>query len=191
MHWALANSEGLGRLIDNMLDLEKMACGKLEIERRPFSIRQIANDAIDTVRPLLKQADLLLVADLPDVAVNAGPDRIAQVLTNLVSNAAKYSPRCGAVWVRGEVAGADLRVQGRGIPAAKLESIFERFQQVDSSDSRDKGGTGLGLPFCRNIVGLHGGSIWAESVPGKGSTFPPERWRRTLGGSDDGANGAA
>ena len=172
---ALANSERLGRLIDNMLDLEKMASGKLEIERRPFSIRQIADDAIDTIRPLLEQADLLLVADLADVAVNVDPDRIAQVLTNLVSNAAKYSPRGGAVWVRAEVVGADLRVQvrdqGRGIPAAKLESIFERFQQVDSSDSREKGGTGLGLPICRNIVGLHGGRIWAESLPGKGSTF--------------------
>ena len=172
---ALANAERLGRLIDNMLDLEKMASGRLEIERRPFSLRQLANEAIDTVRPLLEQADLLLVADLPDVRVNVDAERVAQLLTNLVSNAAKYSPRGGALWLRAEVEGGDLRVtvrdQGRGIPAGKLESIFERFQQVDSSDSREKGGTGLGLPICRNIMQLHGGRIWAESVPGKGSTF--------------------
>jgi PAS domain S-box-containing protein len=172
---ALANAERLGRLIDNMLDLEKMASGKLEIERRPFALRQLAGEAIDTVRPLLEQADLLLVCDLPDVRVNVDPERVAQLLTNLVSNAAKYSPRGGALWLRAEVLGDELRVtvrdQGRGIPAAKLESIFERFQQVDSSDSREKGGTGLGLPICRNIMHLHGGRIWAESVPGKGSTF--------------------
>jgi signal transduction histidine kinase len=97
------------------------------------------------------------------------------VLTNLLSNAIKFSSPGGTLWVRAAAEDGALRLevrdQGRGIPAAKLESVFERFQQVDSSDSREKGGTGLGLPICRNIIALHGGRIWAESVVGRGTTI--------------------
>jgi CheY-like chemotaxis protein len=97
------------------------------------------------------------------------------VLTNLLSNAIKFSPSGTSVQVTVEPRDGEavFRVadQGRGIPHDRLESIFERFQQVDSSDSRQKGGTGLGLAICRSIVGQHGGRIWAESEPGEGSTF--------------------
>jgi light-regulated signal transduction histidine kinase (bacteriophytochrome) len=105
----------------------------------------------------------------------ADPDRIIQTLTNLLSNAIKFSPAGTTVWLTAEPQGEQLLVQvsdqGRGIPADKLESIFERFQQVDTSDAREKGGTGLGLAICRSIVQQHGGQIWAESRPGEGSTF--------------------
>ncbi|HEX8361729.1 MAG TPA: ATP-binding protein [Longimicrobium sp.] len=172
---ALSNAERLGRLIDDMLDLEKLSSGKLEIDRRPFSLREIVKETVDTVRPLFEQGDLLLVVNVPDMIACVDPGRVGQVLTNLVSNAAKFSRRGGTVWIEADDVAGDLRLRvrdhGRGIPADKLESIFERFQQVDSSDSREKGGTGLGLPICRNIVKLHGGSVWAESSPGKGSTF--------------------
>ena len=104
---ALANAERLGKLIDNMLDLEKMASGKLDIERRAFPLRTLVGEVADTVRPLLEKADLLLVAEVPDISVNVDPDRVAQVLTNLVSNAAKYSRPGGAVWTRALAEDAD------------------------------------------------------------------------------------
>jgi CheY-like chemotaxis protein len=98
-----------------------------------------------------------------------------QTLTNLISNAVKFSPLDSAVHVSAARRNGELlfqvRDEGRGIPADKLETIFERFQQVDASDSREKGGTGLGLAICRTIVEHHGGRIWAESKPGAGSTF--------------------
>ena len=103
------------------------------------------------------------------------PDRVLQTLTNLISNAVKFSAPDSVVLVGVEVraGAATFRVtdHGRGIPADKRETIFERFQQVDASDSRDKGGTGLGLAICRSIVEQHGGRIWVEETEGGGSTF--------------------
>ena len=111
-----------------------------------------------------------------------------QLLINLLSNAIKFSPSGANVWLTVESVSGEkkeekdysldiphllftVKDQGRGIPNDSLESIFERFHQLNASDSRDKGGTGLGLAICRNIVEQHGGSIWAESVLGDGSTF--------------------
>jgi signal transduction histidine kinase len=97
------------------------------------------------------------------------------VITNLLSNAVKFSPRNSTVSVlmRPDVNGVTISVvdPGRGIPADKLETVFGRFQQVDSSDARLKGGTGLGLAICRTIVHQHSGRIWAERNPVRGSTF--------------------
>jgi CheY-like chemotaxis protein len=116
--------------------------------------------------------------------VLADRDRIIQVLTNLISNAIKFSPANTTIELSLESSTGyptpseqsptilfKVKDQGRGIPADKLESIFGRFQQVNSSDSRDKGGTGLGLAICRTIVQQHDGRIWAESQPDEGSTF--------------------
>ena len=120
-------------------------------------------------------AEVRLTASAHGGNVVADADRIVQTLTNLISNAVKFSAPGTEVAVRAERQGDDVlfsvQDQGRGIPAEKLETIFERFQQVDSSDSREKGGTGLGLAICRSIVNQHGGRIWAESEPDRGSTF--------------------
>jgi signal transduction histidine kinase len=100
---------------------------------------------------------------------------VVQALSNLVGNAIKFSPPGATVRVTAERSHGEVlfRVsdQGRGIPPDKLEAIFGRFQQVDSSDARDKGGSGLGLAICRSIIQQHGGRIWAESTPREGSTF--------------------
>ena len=103
-------------------------------------------------------------------------DRIQQTITNLIGNAVKFSPRGSEIRLGAKMQGDDQVVfevedHGRGIPAEKLELIFERFEQVDASDSRAMGGTGLGLAICRAIVAEHGGRIWAESTVGEGSTF--------------------
>ena len=98
-----------------------------------------------------------------------------QTLTNLLSNAIKFSPRGATVWLKAEEQGEyilfQVKDQGRGIPQDKLESIFERFQQVDTSDARNHEGTGLGLAICRSIVQQHEGQIWVESTLGEGSKF--------------------
>jgi signal transduction histidine kinase len=125
--------------------------------------------------PVADAALVQLVQDFNQVEVVADPDRLLQVLTNLISNAVKFSPRNSAVSVltHTDTRGVTLSVidSGRGIPVDKLEVIFGRFQQVDATDSRQKGGTGLGLAICREIVQQHSGRIWAERNPVRGSTF--------------------
>jgi len=109
------------------------------------------------------------------LAVRADPDRIIQTITNLLDNAIKFSNPGTGVYLDAQSHGDRVTVrakdEGRGIPKEKLRSIFDRFSQVDASDSRAKGGTGLGLAICRKIVEQHGGRIWVESSLGVGSAF--------------------
>jgi signal transduction histidine kinase len=172
---ALANAQRLGRLVDDMLDLEKLGSGKLEIQRAPVALSSILHETADTVRPLLEPRGLMLVVEAPELTVEVDAGRIRQVLTNLVSNAIKFSPAGGTIWMTAAADEGALRLRvrdlGRGIPENKLEAIFDRFQQLDSSDSREKNGTGLGLAICRDLAAAHGGRVWAESRVGAGSTF--------------------
>ena len=125
--------------------------------------------------PMAEAAKVQLLLDSGPVQVEVDPDRLQQVMTNLLSNAIKFSPPQSQVTVSLErlLDGVTISVidNGRGIPKDKLESIFDRFQQVDASDARQKGGTGLGLAICRTIVMQHGGRIWAERNADRGSTF--------------------
>jgi signal transduction histidine kinase len=132
--------------------------------------------AADGVRALAEQVGVSVEVLPCDTQVPGDPDRLLQVLTNLLSNAIKFSrPGGGSVWLDAEPAPGELvfrvRDEGRGIPADKLETIFEPFTQVEESDARDKGGAGLGLAICRGIVTQHGGQIWAESTFGAGTTM--------------------
>jgi PAS domain S-box-containing protein len=172
---ALANSERLLRLINDILDIERMQSGRERFVFRKIQLGQIVRQAIEGVTPVADAAGVQLIRDASQVEIAADADRLLQVLTNLLSNAIKFSPRNSAVSVlmRPDPNGVTLSVvdAGRGIPADKLESIFGRFQQVDASDSRQKGGTGLGLAICRTIVHHHSGRIWAERNPVRGSSF--------------------
>jgi len=172
---AVQNTDRLIRLINDILDLERIESGKVAMETAPVDAATLAHQAAEVMQPMADRAAVALFVDAAPVRLVADADRILQVLTNLISNAVKFSPEGGRVDVRvarGEgVARFAVADRGRGIPADRLESIFERFQQVDSSDSRQKGGTGLGLAICRTIVTQHGGEIWAESTPGEGSTL--------------------
>jgi len=172
---AVANTDRLIRLINDILDLERIESGKEAMEMGPVSAADLARHAAEVMQPVAERAGVALRLRADDAALEADADRLLQVLTNLLSNAVKFSEAGNAVDLVVERAsdGAVFRVadQGRGIPPDRLESIFERFNQVDSSDSRQKGGTGLGLAICRSIVQQHGGRIWAESKAGEGSTF--------------------
>jgi PAS domain S-box-containing protein len=172
---ALSNSERLVRLINDILDLEKIQSGREPLDFRSVQIGEIVRQAIDGMQPVADSSGVQLIHDAVQVDVTADPDRLLQVLTNLLSNAIKFSPANSTVSVmlRPEDDGVTLSVidHGRGIPDDKLEVIFGRFQQVDASDSRQKGGSGLGLAICRTIVEQHTGRIWAERNPVRGSTF--------------------
>jgi len=172
---ALSNTERLIRLINDILDIERIESGRAPMEPRPLDARDLVLRCIEGLQAVADAAQVRLVEHAAPVRLLADPDRMLQTLTNLVSNAIKFSPPGQVVEIG--AAGEDgavhfsVRDRGRGIPADKLETIFGRFEQVDASDSREKGGTGLGLAISKSIVQQHGGRIWAESTPGQGSTF--------------------
>jgi signal transduction histidine kinase len=172
---AVDNTDRLVRLVGDMLDLERMQAGRAELELRRVPAAAPVQAAVQVVARLAEEAGVDLHTDVADVAVLADSDRVVQALTNLLGNAVKFSPRggCVEVVVRAGERDAEFSVRddGRGIPADKLETIFERFRQVDASDARERGGTGLGLPIAREIVERHGGSIHVESELGQGSRF--------------------
>lgn len=173
---AAQNSDRLVRLINDMLDLDRLQSGRLELAPVQVEVERVVEHSIHAVQGAATTAQVGLETRIdPGLTVWADADRVIQVLVNLLSNAIKFSPPGADVEViaedRGGQALFQVRDRGRGIPPDKLDAIFERFRQVDSSDARDKGGTGLGLAICRSIVSQHGGRVWVASEWGKGSTF--------------------
>ena len=172
---ALTNSDRLVRLINDILDLERIQSGREPLDFSNVQLAAVVKEAIEDMQPVADAAGVKLIHDATRAEISADSDRLLQVITNLLSNAVKFSPPNSTVSVmlRPGVTGVILSVidHGRGIPADKLETIFGRFQQVDASDARLKGGTGLGLAICRTIVMQHSGRIWAERNPVRGSTF--------------------
>lgn len=172
---AVENTDRLVRLINDILDIERLESGKVTIEKAPQELKSLMEQAADTMKAMADKAKVTLKTVPLEETVLADSDRILQVLTNLLSNAIKFSPPEGEVTLFGERREEDVLVAvrdvGRGIPEEKLDKIFERFGQVDASDSREKGGTGLGLPICKTIIEQHGGKLWVESTLGEGSTF--------------------
>lgn len=194
---AVDSTDRLVRLINDILDVERIESGQVSMTKYPYNISDLMTQSADTMQGMAAQMQVQLrVTPLP-VLTDVDGDRIVQTMTNLLSNAIKFSrpgdivemnahlmpqqsPSCAlatepntpslspaeapqvCIWIRD---------QGRGIPPDKIDTIFERFQQADSSDARDHEGTGLGLAICQSIVHQHGGQIWVESQPGKGSTF--------------------
>jgi signal transduction histidine kinase len=163
----------MDRLIGDLIDVASIEAGALAVRRELLDATDLVAEAVNTfqARAALGQISLTseIVQPLPPTALD--PARILQVLINLLSNALKFTPPTGKVVIRAEGVGADLRFSvsdtGPGIPAGKLETVFERFVQVDA----DRRGLGLGLYISKCIVQGHGGRIWVESTIGKGSSF--------------------
>ncbi|KAM3106635.1 ATP-binding protein [Phormidesmis sp. 146-33] len=184
---AAKNADRLVRLVNDVLELERLESSAIALEKHPCNLTNLIADVVDTLQVLAHQAGVTLCVsshdpEIQSVEVNVNSDRIIQVLTNLINNAIKFSPGGETVWINVEkisdsssilpnLLQITIKDQGCGIPGDQLEAIFERFHQVRCSDSSQKKGTGLGLAICRSIVQQHGGSIWAESIVGKGSRF--------------------
>ncbi len=176
---AVNNTDRLSRLINDILDLERIKSGRVKMAKQPCEALSLMKQAKEVMQSMADkeqvQLRLEVASDISNIPLWADPDHILQTLTNLVSNAIKFSPPASIVTLNATPNSKEIlfqiKDQGRGIPQDKLESIFERFQQVDASDSRKKGGTGLGLAICRQIVEQHDGKIWAESILGEGSCF--------------------
>jgi PAS domain S-box-containing protein len=171
---AVDNTERLVRLVNDILDLERLRAGQVALDLQVADLTDLAAKAVAAVASATTNGVRVRVSG-STVPVRVDPDRMVQVITNLVGNAIKFSAAEGVVDVHvateegeGVVRVAD---HGRGIPPELLEQIFDRFQQVDATDAREKGGTGLGLAIARSIVEQHGGRIWAESTEGVGATF--------------------
>jgi PAS domain S-box-containing protein len=166
------------RLTDDLLDVSRITRNRLELRRKPVDLSIVVHRAMESTDPLLKERRHTVTLALPSVPllVNADEGRLAQVLYNLLGNAAKYTHPGGRIHVRAMRDGADAVItvsdNGIGIAHENLQSVFEMFTQVDASLERSQGGLGIGLTLSRRIVELHGGTIEAASEgPDKGSTL--------------------
>ena len=180
---ATTNTDRLIRLINDILDLERMESGRAPLQIRRCSLHDLCQQAIETMTPMAEDHTVHLelipftsVAGSADsLFFDGDSDRILQVLTNLLSNAIKFSPAASTVRIQTDATSDSILVkvidEGRGIPADLLDSIFDRFQQVEHADARQRGGTGLGLSISRSIVQQHSGSIWAQRNLIKGTTL--------------------
>jgi two-component system sensor histidine kinase VicK len=173
---AISNSDRLIRLVNDILDLERISSGKTQLHCSLCSAEDLLRRAAGIQQTSTPKPNVRIFFAANGVTLWADSDRILQTLNNLISNAIKFSPAGSEIHLTARnlddnEALIEVRDQGRGIPADKLEHIFERFQQGDASDSRAMGGTGLGLAICRSIVSQHGGRIWATSTPDQGTTF--------------------
>lgn len=175
---AINESAGeLTALIDDLLDLARSDAGRLRINQRPTAVRPLLDRVARRMRPGLEARDQRLTVSSPAKLprIKADPERISQVLTNLLGNACKYAPQGSSVRLsaqpNGRVVKIEVADEGPGIPAEDLEHVFERFWRADSSESQSVGGTGLGLSIARSLVELHGGTIGARSEEGEGTTI--------------------
>jgi PAS domain S-box-containing protein len=195
---AIENTDRLVRLINDILDIERINSGTIDLLRKPCDASGLIANVVEEMQSVAASDQVRLETKCDPITLFADPDRIHQVLTNLVSNAIKFSEPGGTVALSAEISEGmalfHVSDQGRGIPADMLESIFERFSQVDTSDSREKGGTGLGLSICNTIIDHHGGRIWVESELDEGSVFtfvlPMEAPLADLADVDDGGASA-
>jgi PAS domain S-box-containing protein len=177
---ALTNCQRLVRLINDVLDIEKMESGQARFDLRPAPLGEIAARSVEDTRGFAEGLGVRLRLETDGSApmIRADADRIVQVSINLLSNAAKFSPPGETVVVRvatvDDKARLSVRDRGPGVPEDFRDRIFSKFAQADGSDTRQKGGTGLGLVIAREIVERHGGRLWYENMPDGGAAFHAE-----------------
>ena len=177
------------RLIDDLLDVSRIGRNKMELRRARVSLADVVENAVETARPFIEAAGHELIVSLPPepVYVDADLTRLAQVLSNLLTNSAKYTKWGGHIWLTVERSGDEVvmsvRDDGIGIPADSLPNIFDMFSQVDRSIERTTGGLGIGLALVKGLVEMHGGTVTVHSDgPDQGTTFTVRL--RAIGATD-------
>lgn len=177
---ATRNIDRLARLINNLLDISRIESGKMKLYRTEVSINDIAEETIKTFQPLARDKKVKVQSDLAKRVkkLQVDRDKITQVISNLISNALKFTPENGKITISTSYHGKDknyiqLSVSDTGIGIEKkyFSKLFKKFQQIDSSLTRKTSGTGLGLSISKQLIELHGGTIWLDSEVGKGSVF--------------------
>ena len=174
---AQRNLKRLSNLINDLLDISKLEAKRMVLNKRLSSIKDIIGEVLENFQNWANSKSIKLIKDVEEglPQLNIDPDRILQVLNNLLGNALKFTPNNGRVKVRASQEGDLIRVSvedtGPGVPKKDLKKIFDKFYQVSSSRSTEIAGTGLGLSIAKEIVELHQGKIWAESEEGKGARF--------------------
>lgn len=173
---ALRQTEQLERMMRDLLEYTRLESGIIRLNPEPVDLTLLTEHTVERLRPVARDAQVRVSVALDEgLPVEGDRLRLEQILNNLISNAIKFTPKQGHVWIEGrlldDVAEVVVRDTGIGIPASEHQKIFDRFYQVDGGANREYGGTGLGLTICKHIVERHGGRIWVESQPGKGSAF--------------------
>ena len=170
-------TEHLGSLVDDLLDVSGIDAGHLELRRDRLLVGQVIHKTVQKLNNLAEEKGIEFRIDVPAPlpTIKGDEERLTQVFTNLLYNAIKFSPGGGEVTVSAGVNDHELLAQvtdhGIGVPDEAIPHLFERFYRVDSSMTRNTGGSGLGLYISRQIIEAHGGRIWVESKVGEGSTF--------------------
>jgi signal transduction histidine kinase len=174
---AQKNSENLRRLVDDLLDMEKLVSGTMTMNISPAPVLPLIREVVEQLRTYAVQrsVSVLIAESHADAVVKADPSRLHQALANLLSNAIKFSPDGGTVTIdlhtRGDSLSISVTDYGPGVPASFRPHIFQKFAQADGSSTRSQGGTGLGLAITREIMEQMGGSVGFESSEGHGATF--------------------
>jgi two-component system phosphate regulon sensor histidine kinase PhoR len=170
------NTQRLTLLIEDLLTISELESGRVRLNLQSIVLAPVVAEALEDFKGQAAARCMTLINQAPDLAVRADPDRLKQVLGNLVDNAIKYGRANGTVTVGGRASdGGQVEVfiqdDGPGIPPGALERIFERFYRADKARSREQGGTGLGLAIVKHLVQSHGGRVWATSELGHGAIF--------------------
>jgi CheY-like chemotaxis protein/two-component sensor histidine kinase len=166
------------RLVDDLLEVSRITTGKIELRREPVEIASVVRTAIEASRPLIEGGGHHLAIVIPPepITLDADPVRLAQVIANLLNNAAKYTDAGGQIWLTvrrdGDAVVVSVRDTGSGIPREMLPRVFDLFTQVDRRSNRAQGGLGIGLTLVKSLIELHGGTVRAHSEGlGRGSEF--------------------
>lgn len=175
---AKKNVDRLKRLIDDILDLTKIESGKMEMNFLMNDLHRVIQEVAEAQKDIAQSRGLYIKMDLdPQISrISFDSDRMVQVFNNLLSNAVKFTKQ-GGIIIKTQDKSKDNHIvvsiqdTGKGIAAIDMPKLFQKFKQVESATENEEGGTGLGLAICKEIIARHGGKIWVDSIPGKGTTF--------------------
>ncbi|HEY9757307.1 MAG TPA: ATP-binding protein [Oculatellaceae cyanobacterium] len=175
IHSAKRSTEQMLALVNDLLEVERLESGMLDLAKAEVNLQQICDAALQTIAAQANAKGIAITFELPVARAYADEHRLSQVMINLLTNAIKFTPKGGRISIKSQLltlaVGISVTDTGPGLPDEYKATIFERFRQIRSRETGSTTGTGLGLSICKSLVNLHGGEIWVDSQIGRGSTF--------------------